>query len=130
MLNITVDELDYNAENQSQHRDKPVEPPDDHETSRDFGIELQNINAEVGRRLQLKETRGALVTGVDPDGPAYAAGLGRNDVIIQVGGQSVADKAEAKRELDKVPVGGTVTMRVMRRGENGSHRRFMTMVKE
>ena len=129
-LNITVDELDYNAENQSQRREHPVEPPDDHETSRNFGIELQNINAELGRRLQLKETRGALVTDVDSDGPAYAAGLARNDVIIQVGGQSVADKTEAKRELDKIPVGGTVTVRVMRRGENGSRRRFMTMVKE
>jgi len=122
--------LDYNAENQSQRREHPVEPPDDHETSRNFGIELQNINAELGRRLQLKETRGALVTDVDSDGPAYAAGLARNDVIIQVGGQSVADKTEAKRELDKIPVGGTVTVRVMRRGENGSRRRFMTMVKE
>jgi len=27
-------------------------------------------------------------------------------------------------------LGGTVTVRVMRRGENGSRRRFMTMVKE
>jgi len=125
-----VDELDYNAENQSSHRDKPADPPDDHETSRGFGVELQNVNAEIGRRLQLKNTRGALVTDIDADGPAYAAGLVPNDVIIEVGGQSVADKTEAKRELDRVPAGGTVTMRFLRRGEGGSRRRFLTMVKE
>jgi serine protease Do len=125
-MSITVEELDYSAENQAPRRDRqPVEPPDDHQTSRDFGLVLENVNAAAARALQLKDTRGALVSDVDVDGPSLGL-LTKGDVIIEIGSQPIATAAEARRELDRVPAGGTVTMRIIREGR----RRFLTIDKE
>jgi serine protease Do len=126
-VNITVDELDYNQENQAKPRERAAAtaPPDDHETSRGFGLELQNVNAELARRFQLKDTHGAIVTDVDVDGSA-AGILFPRDVIVEIGSAAITTAADASRELGRVPSGGTVTMRVMREGR----RRFLTLVKE
>jgi serine protease Do len=124
-VNITVDELDYNAENRSPQRERQAEPPDDRQTSRGFGLELGPIPAELASRLQLKDTHGALVRSVDVDGPA-AGILDTGDVIVQIGSQPIATSAEAVRELNRIPSGGTASMRIMR----GGRRRFLTIVKE
>ena len=47
---------------------------------------------------------GALVTDVDPNGPA-AGRIQARDVILAVNRRPVADAAEAKRELGKVAAG-------------------------
>jgi S1-C subfamily serine protease len=129
-INITVDELDYDAENQ-QARQEPVAPPDARETSRGFGVELDNVTAELSRRFQLKDTRGAMVRGVDPDGPA-AGNLRPGDVITQVGGVPVATAAEAGRELNRVPSGETATLRITRPNLEGGRPRdhFLTLTKD
>jgi serine protease Do len=129
-VNITVDELDYDAENQ-QARQEPVAPPDARETSRGFGVELDNVTAELSRRFQLKDTRGAMVRGVDPDGPA-AGNLRPGDVITQVGGVPVATAAEAGRELNRVPSGETATLRITRPNLEGGRPRdhFLTLTKD
>jgi serine protease Do len=124
-VNITVDELDYNQENQAKPRERAVAPPDDHETSRGFGLELQNITPDLARRFQLKDTHGAIVSDVDVDGSA-AGILFPRDVIVEIGSAAITTAADASRELGRVPSGGTVTMRVMREGR----RRFLTLVKE
>jgi serine protease Do len=125
-LSITVDELDYGAENQApRQRERQVEPQDDRSTSRDFGLDLQSVNAQLARQLQLKDARGAVVRNVDMDGPA-AGVLMAGDVIVEINAQAITSAAEADRELKRVPAGGTVKMRIVREGR----RRFLTLVKE
>jgi serine protease Do len=130
-INITVDELDYDSENQQTRREEPVATPDSRETSRGFGIELDTLTSDWSRRLQLKDTRGAMVRGVDPDGPA-AGNLRPGDIIIRVGGVAVATAAEVKRELDRVPSGETATLRIVRPNLDGGSPRehFLTLQKE
>jgi serine protease Do len=124
-VSITVDELDYNAENQSPKKEREVAPPDEHETTRGFGLDLETLSADWARRLQLKDAHGAIVHDIDADGPAAGILLPR-DVIIQVGSVTIATAADASRELGRVPSGGTVLMRIMRDGR----RRSVTLVKE
>jgi serine protease Do len=124
-VNITVDELDYNAENRTAQRERQVEPQDDHQTSRGFGIDYETLSGEWARRLQLKDTRGAMVRSIDVDGPA-AGVLNQGDVIVQIGAQPIANAADANRELNRVTSGSTVIMRIMRDGR----RRTVTLVKE
>jgi len=132
-MNITVDELDYDAENQLARSPEPVEPPDSRETSRGFGIELDNLTPDLSRRMQLKDTRGALVRDVDPEGPAAEANLRKFDVIVRVGTTPVATAMDAKRELDRVPSGETATLRIFCPSQDGTsapRERFLTMQKE
>jgi len=132
-LTITVDELDYAAENHTSRvspRESQVEPPATRETSRGFGLELETVDADIARRLQLKDARGAVITDVDPEGPAARVGLRQGDVIIRVGSANVTTAQEAGRELNRVPAGGTVALRIIHVGQNGPQVRFLTMTRE
>ena len=130
-MTITVDELDYDAENLTARVERPEPAPDSRVTSRGFGIELENLTAELSRRLELKDTRGAIIRFVDQDGPA-AEVLRPFDVIIRVGSTPITNKTEAMRELDRVPSGETATLRILRPSEDGGapRQRFLTMQKE
>ena len=131
-MNITVDELDYDAEiNVPTPEPEPAAVPDSRETSRGFGIEYEDLTASLSRRLQLKDTRGAVISFVDQDGPADGY-LRPYDVIVRVGSTPVTNAMEARRELDRVPSGETAALRILRRGEDGAapRARFLTIQKE
>ena len=115
-LNVTVDELDLEAEQQnptrrSPHDDQP--PPEEHGAG-GFGLTLENVTPQVSRRLRLPSGQtGAVVNDVDPDGPS-AALLRQFDVILSVNGKPVANAADAARELQKIEAGHIAQMRVWR----------------
>jgi len=115
-LNITVEELDLEAESSlsSRFRDR-----DDtgQATSTGFGLRLQDITAQDARQLKLESNQGALITDVEPGSPAARAGLRPGDVIIRVGRASIETASDAQRELGRVPSGGTAFLRVLRDGQ-------------
>ena len=126
-INVTVDELDLEAEQGAQQsrggrggRGGP-EP----ETTAGFGLTLDNITPDIARQLRLESSRGAVVVDVDPNSPAARSGIGEGDVILRVGRLPVANAAEAQRELAKVPSGGTAGLRVLRDGQE----RFIPITK-
>lgn len=69
---------------------------------------LSGIGVTVGY-----ESRGLLVNGVFPGGPAAQAGLVRGDVIIAVGGTSLASRASLGPRLIKGQAGTRVTLTVL-----------------
>ncbi len=103
-LNVAIEQLDLEAESgQRGGRNNPDEP--DQETGAGFGLTLGNVTPQIARRLQLPSGQtGALVTDVDPNGPA-AALIRPGDVILSVNGTKVASAADAGRELQKVQSG-------------------------
>ena len=131
-LNITVEELDLDAENGTA-RPKPtndtsrVEP----EKPKGFGITIENVTAESGRRLRLRDNvRGAVITEVDPGSPAFNDGLRQGDVIVRVGTTAVTSAAEAERELKNIPANGTALLRVVRNFRDGPKEMFLTVTKD
>ena len=105
-LNVTVEELDLDAEQASRggRRNNDNEPAEEEATS-GFGLTLQNLTPQAARQLQVPSGRsGALVTDVDPNGPA-AGRIQARDVVLAVNRRPVADAADAKRELGKVAAG-------------------------
>jgi serine protease Do len=74
----------------------------------EFGLSLRDLTPPVSKRLELPAGRsGAVVTGVDPGGPAAAAGVRAGDVILEVGRTAVDSATEANNQLRHVPDGGT-----------------------
>ena len=118
-LNITIDELDLQAEGTRTTRrgEAPGGPGDDQETE-GFGITLSPLTADAARRFRLgPDTEGVLVTDVDPTSPAARQGIREGDVILQVNRRPVRSPQEARRILDAVPSGGTAFFLLMRNGQ-------------
>jgi serine protease Do len=114
-LNLTVGELNLDAEQQPQQRTGAGGPAA--ETPTGFGLYLDNVTPELARRFRLEETRGALVADVEEGSPAHRAGLAPGDIIKRVKGVAVATAAEAQRELGKVASGDAAFLVVSRQGE-------------
>jgi len=115
-LNVTVEELDLEAESQQTTRTRDdVEPQNEATTG--FGMTLSNITADVARRLRLQDNKGALIVDLDPGSPAARGGLSPGDVIVDVNRQPVANAADAQRELAKVTSGRSATLTVIHQGQ-------------
>ena len=117
-LNVTVDELDLEAEQGSRgsgQNDQEQNP--DEEGGAGFGLTLGNVTPQMQRRLQLPSGQtGALVTDVDPNGPS--AGILRpGDVITAVIHKAVSNATEAGRELNRIASGRIAQVLVVRDGQ-------------
>jgi serine protease Do len=124
-LNVTVDELDLEAETTAARgRDRDSDPAQ--ETSSGFGLTLQNVTPDIARRLRLGDRRGAVVTDIEQSSPAARAGLQPGDVIVRVGRQAVESATQAQQELARTPSGGTAFLRIVRNGQET----FVTVTKE
>jgi S1-C subfamily serine protease len=81
-----------------------------------LGVSLHEVSAGDTSRLRLPEERGALVTKVEPDSPAAAAGLQADDVIVSYQGEPVHSAAQLSRMVRETPGGRKVTLEVSRGG--------------
>jgi Do/DeqQ family serine protease len=82
-----------------------------------IGISVQPLTQELAQSLGLKDARGAVVARVYAEGPAKAAGIAQNDVIVGFEGTPVEDYAHLQRLTADAEVGKRVKVDVMRRGE-------------
>ena len=82
-----------------------------------FGIETQDITAEIGSALGLRGASGVIVTRVQPDSPAAAAGLRAGDAITALNGKPIANPQELSNLEGLLPVGEAVTFAVQRDGK-------------
>jgi serine protease Do len=115
-LNVTVDELDLEAEQNQGRRTPQSDQPqtDEPQGTGSFGLTLENVTPQMARRLRLPSGQtGAVVTEVDPDG-ASAGALRQGDVILSVNGKAVSNATDAARELGKVQQGRLAQLRVWR----------------
>jgi len=82
-----------------------------------LGVRIQNIDETTAEALGLDEARGALVAGVEPDGPAQAAGIETGDVILEFDGKEVESSRDLPRIVASTPVGKEVAVDIVRKGE-------------
>jgi len=80
------------------------------------GFAIQNLTPELARAFDLGEARGAVVSGVDPQGPAARVGLKRGDVIVAFGGRPVASDNEVRTQLSRLKPGDRATLGIVRSG--------------
>jgi len=82
-----------------------------------LGVMIQKITPELAEEFELNSESGALVSKVDPDGPADEAGIERYDVIVEFDGKPIADLSELPRVVAATPVDKTVDVVVVRDGK-------------
>ena len=125
-LNVTVEEL--NLENEGTRRARAAGgTAEEPAPTKGFGMTIEDVTADWARQLRLNSTqRGAVITDVDRGSPAFEAGLRPGHVIVRVGSTRVNSAAEAERELNRVPSGGTALLRVLENGQEA----FVTVGKQ
>lgn len=96
-----LDELDSGSEKpQNQQNDQKDQENSAQEGK--LGLTLQPVTPAIAKELEMPEdTKGLVVTQVDPSGSAAQAGMRRGDVILEVNRQSVSSLDEMRSALDK-----------------------------
>src|SRR2546426_771285 len=82
-----------------------------------IGIAMEPLTNELAQSFGLHDTRGAVVARVYPGGPAAAAGLQKNDVVVSFEGIAVEDYRQLQRLSADAEVGRTVKLEVVRNRE-------------
>jgi serine protease Do len=81
-----------------------------------IGVQISPVAKEVAESIGLGAPRGALVQGVEKDGPADKAGIEAGDIILKVDGRPVEKSADLPRIVGGVKPGTRSVIQVFRRG--------------
>ena len=82
-----------------------------------LGVGMEAVSAELAENLGLDETKGAVVTWVQPDSPAERAGLAVDDVIVRWNDQAIDRIRDLGRAVVRTKIGSQATIEVIREGE-------------
>jgi serine protease Do len=75
---------------------------------------VADVTPEVAQRYGLQAGKGALITGVDPAGPAAASNLHPGDLILEVNGRETRSAAAFRAEVDKTKPGEVLRLLIQR----------------
>ncbi len=82
-----------------------------------LGVRIQQVTDEIADSLGMKQSRGALVAGVDDKGPAKPAGIEPGDVIVKFDGHEIKEMRDLPRVVADTPVGKDVQVTIIRKGK-------------
>jgi serine protease Do len=79
-----------------------------------LGVQIQNVNQALAESFGLKRADGALVSSVEPNSAAAAAGLKSGDVITEVNGQPIVGSVDLSSAIGMAAPGDKVKLTVWR----------------
>jgi serine protease Do len=79
-----------------------------------IGVVIQEVNQALADSFRLERPRGALVSRVEQDGPAAAAGLKPGDVILAVDGREIERSSELPAIIAGIKPGKQATLAIWR----------------
>jgi tetratricopeptide (TPR) repeat protein len=82
-----------------------------------LGATLQQVTDQIAESLMISPPRGALVVGVDDNGPAKSSGIELRDVIVRFDGKDIKEMPELPRVVADTPVGKQVPVVIIRKGK-------------
>ena len=89
-----------------------------HEVRRGWlGVRIQPVSEEIAEALALGKPHGALIAGIDDNGPAGPAGLKKGDVIVTFDGHDVHESRDLPKFVAGAPVGKDVRVSIVRDGK-------------
>ena len=82
-----------------------------------IGVEVWDVDATDVQREKLASAAGAIVEGVQSNGPAAKAGIKAGDVIVSFDGEAVRSARHLSRLVEETPDGREVPAVVIRNGQ-------------
>ncbi|MBU3694641.1 MAG: DegQ family serine endoprotease [Rhodocyclaceae bacterium] len=81
-----------------------------------IGVVIQEVTKDLAETFGLAKPAGALVSAVDPDGPAAKAGVEAGDIILRFNGKAINNSGDLPRTVASVKPGTRSTLQVWRKG--------------
>lgn len=85
-----------------------------------LGVMIQPVSRDLAESFGMKEPEGALVSDMDPEGPAARDGLKAGDIILEANGKRVDSSETLPRLIGAIDPGEEVELTVLRDGERES----------
>ncbi len=82
-----------------------------------LGVSIQDLTADLASSLGIKETTGALISGVEKGGPAEKAGLKRGDLVVGLNGKKVEDSTHLRNMVSATSPGTKIDIKIIRDGK-------------
>lgn len=82
-----------------------------------LGVNLQDMTPELTQALGIPRRDGAIVSAIDPGGPASKAGLRTGDVLQAINNKHPADSRAYQRAIVMIPIGSQAQLAVWRDGK-------------
>ena len=82
-----------------------------------LGLLFQPLSDDLAKALSAPDTKGALVSDLEPNGPAARAGVKLRDVVTAVEGTPISHAEELPRMVAKHPPGSKIHITVVREGK-------------
>ena len=79
-----------------------------------LGIHVSEITPETARRFNLKDTKGVIVVGVDPESKAAEAGLQIHDIIREINHKNITSVSDLNKTINEIPEGETINLFIRR----------------
>jgi serine protease Do len=95
-----------------------------------LGVRVQEVDDEIADSLDLGSAHGALVAGVDDNGPAKPAGVKPGDVIVTFAGKPVDSSRDLPEIVASTPVGSEVDVVIVRDGKQQTLRVKLGQLKD
>jgi len=113
----------------SARKDEDAEPQKP-VTKKALGLDLSSVSDDLRKRFSLKaETKGVVVTGVDPDSPAADKRIQPGEVLLEVGQEPVANPADVMKRVDALKKQGKKSALLFLENPRGE-RRFVALAIE
>jgi serine protease Do len=84
----------------------------------EFGLHVEELTPDRGRRVGMEGQKGVLVTEVDPASFADDLGFGRGDVIVEVNHENVSSVDDYRKAIAHLKPGDNVVFKVLRRQDS------------
>ncbi len=81
-----------------------------------LGVKIQQVTPEIAESLGLKQDEGALVAGVEDNGPAQKAHIQNGDVILKFDGQDIKEMKVLPRIVAETDINKQVSVDLWRDG--------------
>ncbi|WP_027966583.1 DegQ family serine endoprotease [Halomonas halocynthiae] len=92
---------------------------DDGSVSRGWlGVMIQPVSRDLAESFGMEEPEGALVSDMDPEGPAARDGLKAGDIILEANGKRIDSSETLPRLIGAIDPDEDVELLVLRDGEN------------
>lgn len=82
-----------------------------------LGIDAQDITPELADVLKVGNQKGAIITQIFPDSPAYHAGLQIGDIILSVNQTTVKSKSDVINTIGFLRVDSKIPVMILRNGK-------------
>ncbi|MFT4609761.1 MAG: serine protease Do [Cellvibrionaceae bacterium] len=82
-----------------------------------LGVVIQDVDKDLALSFGLDKPEGALISQMEPNGPAERSGLKVGDIILEFNGRTMATSSDLPYAVGPTRAGSTVSAVVMRKGQ-------------